>query len=163
MGYHGGMEKDKGPRLLGRQMERLYGKRGWHHPWQIFVLVREWRAIAGPDIAARTMPAYLRRDVLWVYVRNSAMMQHVQMQKPRLIQEVNQRLEGLRISDIRWVLEPADLPQPPARDWRPTAPMPDKEQEEAFRRMASTVADPGCRDALLALWRSFQRGPGREK
>lgn len=158
-----GMEKDKGPRLLGRQMERIYGKRGWHHPWQIFTLVREWQAIAGPEIASRTMPAYLRRDVLWVYVQSSAMMQHAQMQKPRLIAAVNQRLEGLQIRDIRWMLEPADLPAPVDRDWSPAEPAPDPEREEAFRRMASTVADPECRAALLALWRSFQRGPDREK
>ncbi|HEB50017.1 MAG TPA: DUF721 domain-containing protein [Desulfobulbus sp.] len=158
-----GMERDKGPRLLGRQMEQIYGSRGWHHPWQIFALVREWPEIAGPEIAGQSMPAYLRRDVLWVYVRSSAMMQYAQMQKPQLIEAVNQRLEGLAISDIRWMLEPADLPEPVVRDWRPSGPAPDPEREEAFRRMASTVADPECRAALLALWRSFQRDPGQEK
>ncbi len=158
-----GMEKNKGPRLLGRQMEQLYRNRGWHHPWQIFALVRDWEKIAGPEIAARTMPAYLRRDVLWVYVRSSAMMQHVQMLKPHLIGEVNRRLVDLRISDIRWMLEPADLPAPEEGHWRPADPMPDPDREEVFRRMASTVADPECREALLALWRSFQRGPGRKE
>ncbi len=159
----GGMKNEQRPRRLGEQMERIYGEKGWRHPWQIFALVRQWQAIAGKEMAARTMPAFLRRDVLWVYVRNSAVMQHMQMQKPGLLEQVNRHVEGMRITDIRWMLEPADLPAPEERDWRPLQPMPDPDREEAFRRMASTVADPECRAALLDLWRSFQRGPAGRK
>ncbi len=159
----GGMKGDTSPRRLGQEMEQIYGNRGWRHPWQIFTLVRDWGVIAGPEIAGQSMPAYLRQDVLWVYVHSSAMMQNLQMQKPMLIQAVNQRLEGVRIRDIRWLLEPADLPRSVERDWAPAPPAPDPDREEAFRQMASTVADPGCRAALLALWRSFQRDPVQEK
>ncbi|NOQ46473.1 MAG: DUF721 domain-containing protein [Desulfobulbaceae bacterium] len=150
------------PQLLGGQLHHIYGEKNWQGQWELFSLVKNWCEIAGNSIADQTTPAYFRHDVLWVFVRSSAWMQHVQILKPELISKVNQYLRRMEISDIRWLLQPAELcdQQETAGEVRENELDPSREQ--TFRQMASTVDNAHCRNALNALWKTFQK-KGRQR
>lgn len=153
------MQQNDGETLrpLGGYLRSLYAEKAWQGQWELFLLVRKWPSIVGTDLGRVTMPAYFRHDVLWVFVENSAWMQHAQLSKPKLLEQIKNFLSPRDLADIRWLLHPVSELAPrtaaTSKQNRRVSP----EREKAFREMASTVADEGCRKALLQLWLSFER------
>lgn len=141
-------------------LKTLYAEKSWQGQWDLFLLVRKWEAVVGKELAKVTIPAYFRHNVLWIYVDNSAWMQHVQLSKPKLLAQVNATLSPRNISDLRWLLRPVSEQEPRSV----VAPKPKKEispkREKAFREMVSTVEDEQCRKALLQLWKSYEQDDG---
>lgn len=144
-------------RPLAGYFKTLYAERAWHGQWDLFLLVRKWETIVGVEIAKVTVPAYFRHDVLWIYVENSAWMQHVQLSKIQLLELVNRQLSPRVISDLRWLLKPAS-DQVPRSDFEPRQKRKiSPQREKAFRDMVSAVEDKQCRKALLNLWKSYEQ------
>lgn len=141
-------------------LKNLYAEKSWQGQWDLFLLVRKWEAVVGRELAMVTIPAYFRHDVLWVYVDNSAWMQHAQLAKPKLLEQVNAILSPRIISDLRWQLRPISGQEPLSvaapKPKRKISPM----REKAFREMVSTVEDKMCRKALLKLWQSYEQDDG---
>lgn len=131
----------------------LYAKKQWASQWHLFHLVKHWPDIAGEQVARLTAPAYFRQDVLWIFVENSAWMQHLQYAKLDLLQQVRLAVPELVITDLRWLLQPL-VPTVPERTPTPPHPVP-PEKEDAFRGMAASIADKECREALHRLWQAF--------
>jgi hypothetical protein len=139
--------------FLGDTLSAVYATKKWKHQWRLFRLAQDWPLIVGMEVARLTSPAFFRQDVLWIYVQDSAWMQHMQFIKLDLLERVNHALAKQPISDIRWLLQP-EIPQQPARhqpEPHPVAPR----LERSFRQMTESVANDACRESLQRLWQTF--------
>jgi len=138
---------------LGTVFSDVYATKQWATQWRLFRLLQDWPAIVGLEVGRLTSPAFFRRETLWIYVRDSAWMHHLQYVKPDLLARINRHLTEQPIADIRWQLEPQAPPRP-----EPSLPEPhrvDKEQEQSFCRLTETIANQECREALQRLWRTL--------
>lgn len=142
---------------LASQLESLYGRKNWRLLWQTYTLDRNWREIAGREIAKQSRPAYIRNNILWIHVGSSVWMHHLQSIKPQLMDRVRRALPELTVDDIRWILQPLDEPSDTGPPDRRPERTPDPEKASAFERMASTVENSECRAALCRLWRAYQK------
>jgi len=123
--------------------------------WQVHMLVQNWPKIVDDTVAAKTKPAYIQKNILWVYVCNSMWMQHMQAMKLQILKKVRMFLPDADISDIRWLMQPhdtdTDVPDKTHREIKP----PDPERKKAFTEMATIVKNKACRKALCRLWEVF--------
>ena len=133
---------------------KVYALHQWGNQQHLLQLMRDWPQIAGQQVSQLTRPAFFRKDVLWIYVQDSAWMQHMQYVKPDLLQRVNAALTGTVVADLRWQLQPADDREQPARTRRPPQPV-DAEQRQLFRSMTASIGDAACKAALQRLWQAF--------
>lgn len=142
---------------LASHLEDLFGRKNWGLLWQTYTLDRNWSGIAGSDIARHCRPAYIRKNILWITVRSSVWMHHLQSIKPGLLEKVRLALPEVVIDDLRWIMQPVDDQDTnPSRNLRKeSAPDPDKER--TFERMAATIENSECRAALCNLWRAYQK------
>ncbi len=141
------------PTLLADNLAAIYGQRKWDGPWRIYTLVRCWPKLVGSVFAEHSIPAYFRRNELWVYVENSIWMQQMHLGTPDILEKINAFLQsGLSVQDIRWKLLPADLIHPREEQYEPPPIEVDPAAERNFRAMAENIADPEARTALCNLW-----------
>jgi len=110
---------------------QVYALKQWTGPWRLFGLVQDWPGIVGAEVARLTTPAFFRRDVLWIYVQDSAWMHHLQYVKADLLARINQHLQETPISDLRWQLQPAQ-PAPPQSVASPSCLVIDRDREQEF-------------------------------
>jgi hypothetical protein len=156
------MEKQELSRLASH-LQTLFGHRQWHTLWQAFTITRSWHEIAGKDIAARSQPACIQKNVLWVHVQDSVWMQQLQAMKPQLLERVQHAFPEADIRDIRWRLRTAEplSPAAPRRGGRGIK-KPDPEQARAFAQMTANIDNKECRDALYRLWLTFHQHQEQE-
>jgi hypothetical protein len=100
--------------FLGDSLSAIYATKKWKHQWRLFRLVEDWPTIIGTEVARLTAPAFFRQDVLWIFVQDSAWMQHMQFIKLDLMARVNQVMTEQPVTDIRWLLQP-EIPLVPER------------------------------------------------
>jgi len=81
-------------------LSRLMAKTGYARVRSANALDEIWGEVAGP-LASATKAGNVRRGVLDVICRNSAVMQELTFQKQMVIQQLNQRLEGQAIRDLK--------------------------------------------------------------
>ncbi|MBA61757.1 MAG: hypothetical protein CMJ76_05260 [Planctomycetaceae bacterium] len=81
-------------------LSRLMTKTGYSRVQSANVLDKVWGEVAGP-LAAVTKAGNIRRGVLDVICKNSAVMQELTFQKQMVIQQLNQRLDGQTIKKIK--------------------------------------------------------------
>jgi predicted nucleic acid-binding Zn ribbon protein len=94
---------ERGPERLGEILSRLFAARGWGRRQGRLHLERAWTEAAGPDFAAHTRPAALRRGVLEVIVDNAVLLQELtHFHKRRLLAELRQRLPETPLTDLRF-------------------------------------------------------------
>lgn len=137
---------------MASQLQGLFGRRQWHVLWQAFTLAKNWREIVGKEIAARSEPASIQKNILWIHVRDSVWMQQLQAMKPQILDQVQRRFPEADIRDIRLRLrqaEPLAAASPPAGIRKKKS---DPEQARAFARMTAIIENKECRDALYRLW-----------
>ncbi len=56
-------------------------------------LLRVWDSVLGPELAAQCRPEGIRRGVVVALVRDSAWMQRLQMEKPRILEGLSSALD----------------------------------------------------------------------
>jgi predicted nucleic acid-binding Zn ribbon protein len=149
------MEKQELSRLAGH-LQDFFGNRQWHTLWQAFTITQNWHQIVGPEIAGRSQPACIQKNVLWVHVRDSVWMQQLQAMKPRILECVQRGFPEAAILDIRWRLQTAEPLAAAPRTGKGKI-RPDPEQARAFARMTAFIDNKECRDALNRLWLSFHQ------
>lgn len=132
---------------------QVYALKQWTSPWRLFRLVQDWPAVVGAEVARLTTPAFFRRDVLWIYVQDSAWMHHLHFVKTDLLARINQHLQDTPIADLRWQLQPVQPPPQPVVS--PSCHPVDQVREQEFQQLSASIANPECREALRHLWRSF--------
>lgn len=140
---------------LRETFTRVYALHQWGNQQHLIQLLRDWPQIAGKQVSQLTRPAFFRKDVLWIYVQNSAWMQHMQYVKLDLLQRINNALAAITVTDIRWQLQPASDREPSERRKRPLKPV-DPDQRQRFSVMTASIGDTQCQAALLRLWQAFQ-------
>lgn len=138
---------------LKEVLSSVYESKQWTRQWRLFLLVRDWPAIVGEQVAALTAPAFFRRDVLWIHVQDSAWMQHLQYVKIDLLERINAALDDQPANDLRWLQQPFTAPEASrsAPEPRPIDPA----RERLFIEMSNSIPNLECRKALLGLWRAF--------
>jgi predicted nucleic acid-binding Zn ribbon protein len=147
----------KKSKLIGSHLEKVIrGKVGGLH-WDLYQLNRAWGVVVGKRAAAHTQPAWIRKDVLWVFVSGSAWMQELNYIKPEILVKANECLDSVALVDIRWLQQPAQDSSLQPVEFK----VPDRaitpEREEGFLQMSKTVADTDCQQALFKLWQTFQK------
>ena len=94
---------DKGPEKLGEILGRLFTARGWGRRQGRLHLERAWAEAAGPEYAAQTRVAGLRRNVLEVVVGNAVLLQELaHFHKRRLLEALRGKLPGTPLTDLRF-------------------------------------------------------------
>ncbi|WP_028585985.1 DUF721 domain-containing protein [Desulfogranum mediterraneum] len=141
---------------LADDLKHIYEDNSWQRQWALFTLVKRWQAIAGEPLWQVTYPAFFRGEVLWIFVANSAWMQHLQYGKVELLAKIAELLPEVVVNDIRLQLYPPDLPDlsPPPQE-PPVLQEVEPGKEEAFKQLIAGVADEECRRSLHKLWRLF--------
>ncbi len=138
---------------LENTLSEVYSNKKWINQWRLFRLSKDWPAIVGKEVAQLTTPAFFRNDVLWIFVQDSAWMQHMQYIKLDLLERINLVLTEQPVKDLRWQLQPVTLPSPERFVPEPHAV--DPEKERSFRSMTEGVSNKECREALQRLWHIF--------
>jgi predicted nucleic acid-binding Zn ribbon protein len=64
-------------------------------------LLAVWNEALGPELAPHCQLDGVRRGVIWVNVRDSAWMQRVQLEKPRILARLEAALGGPVATDLR--------------------------------------------------------------
>lgn len=63
-----------------------------------------WREIVGAHLASRTEPLRIHNGVLWVFVENSALLQHLTFYAGRMLRRVHEVVPGTSVERIRFTL-----------------------------------------------------------
>jgi predicted nucleic acid-binding Zn ribbon protein len=97
------MATDRGPEAIGEILSRLFAARGWGRRQDRLRLEEVWAEAAGPEFAAYTQVAGLRRGVLEVVVANAIVLQELaHFHKRRLLEHLRRRLPGATVTDLRF-------------------------------------------------------------
>ncbi len=81
-------------------LSRLMSKTGYSRVKSANALDEIWAEVAGP-LASATKAGNVRRGVLDVICKNSAVMQELTFQKQMVIQHLNGKLDGQKIKDLK--------------------------------------------------------------
>lgn len=143
--------------MFATQLEQLIGSHLGRRPLEFILLTRAWKDIVGERVASHTLPAWIRNDVLWVYVDGSAWMQELTFMKPKIQELVNEKLRSVTIVDIRWLQQPLEDKSTSIEKFPQPERVLDPQQEEKFSDMTKIIDDSGCQQALFNLWQTFQK------
>src|SRR5687767_2303521 len=84
------------PERIGDILARLFASRGWGRRQDRLRLEEAWAGAAGPEFAAQTRVAALRRGVLEVVVGSAVLLQELaHYHKRRLLEALRARLAGV--------------------------------------------------------------------
>ena len=99
----------RGPENLREILSRLFTARGWGRRQGRLHLEQAWAEAVGPDHAAQTRVAVLRRGVLEVVVGNAVLLQELaHFHKRRLLEELRRRLSNTPVTDLRFRAGPVE-------------------------------------------------------
>ncbi len=90
---------------LKQVLEELFKRRQWQRRIEIHEVWNFWNEMVGMEISVQAQPYLIRGTVLWVNVSDCIWMQHLHMQKNQLLTQINERLKGDNLTDIRFRLD----------------------------------------------------------
>ncbi len=96
----------RGPRKMGDAIHRLMTLRGYAQRQTTAQCEAAWREAVGSRLAGHSQAGAVRRGVLQVTVRNSAVMQELCFQKKKLLQQLARLAPDQRIQDLRFRVGP---------------------------------------------------------
>jgi hypothetical protein len=95
--------QETGPETLKEILSRLFTARGWGRRQGRLHLEKAWAAAVGPEQAAQTRVAGLRRGILEVEVNNGVLLQELaHFHKRRLLETLRASLAGTTVTDLRF-------------------------------------------------------------
>lgn len=129
----------------------LAGKK-WQHRINLHQVFLFWNDVVGRDIAAHAEPEVIRGKVLWIKVSDSVWMQQLHLQKMLLLEKINDRLQGDKLSDLRFHLDvhsgiPAEVPKGRRRKIKKAVAMPPE-----LENMIGLLESKDTQEALRRLW-----------
>ena len=92
----------RGPKKMADVVSALLSRRGYTQSLWQQECQQAWEATVGAPLAADSRVGPLRRGVLEITVRNSAVMQELSFQKKVLLQQLGRALPQTKISDLRF-------------------------------------------------------------
>ena len=149
------MNKKTDLQKLSNNLQSVFGSKNWHTLWQTHKLVESWPKLVGSSVATKSFPAYIKNNVLWIYVHDSLWMQHLQTQKAQLLDKINTFSDTWVIEDIRWLLQPdVKINNKKTRETNRVKKI-SPEEQKSFEKTASAVPNKECREALCRLWQTY--------
>ena len=97
----------RAPQKMGDLITQLMARRGYGQTMSSDEFRQAWEKVAGP-LAKDSLTGNLRRGVLDVFVRNSAILQEVTFQKRTLLKQLQDILPKHGINDLRFKVGPID-------------------------------------------------------
>ena len=92
-----------GPETLKEILSRLFTARGWGRRQGRLHLEKAWAAAVGPEHAAQTRVAGIKRGVLEVEVASGVLLQELaHFHKRRLLETLRASLPGTPLTDLRF-------------------------------------------------------------
>ena len=151
------MKKKSDLQKLSSNLQKVFGNKSWQLLWETHKLVEEWPKLAGKTIASKSVPAYIRKNTLWIYVHDSVWMQQLQALKPQLLEKVRDFSATTRIQDIRWLLQLYDRDEKKAAVGTGHKSEIDPAEQKDFEKIAAAVENEKCRAALCKLWQVYHK------
>ena len=156
--------KSSSPVDMHQLLDTVFKDKQWSNKLELHAVFKFWDNTVGSEIAAIAQPSLIRGNVLWVKVADSVWMQQLHLQKILLLDKINQRLPGAKLTDIHLQLD-SSLKQPVTtaspKPIQP-APPPDKEREHEFDNLIGSLKDQTLKDSLKSLWLKLQEKRGQE-
>ncbi|KAA1415529.1 DUF721 domain-containing protein [Nocardioides humilatus] len=91
-GMSGAYPDDRDPQLLGGEISRLVGQRGWGLDLQVRGVFARWTEVVGAEIGAHSVPETLTDGVLVVRTDSSAWATQLKLLAPTLVKRLNTEL-----------------------------------------------------------------------
>lgn len=132
-------------------------KKKWQQRLELHAIFQLWNGLVGEDIAAQAQPSLIRGLVLWVKVTDPIWMQQLHLQKPLLLEKINQQLTDIEFTDIRFQLDTAagvSHESSPAAAEKTITP-PAREELRKFEALISPLQNEEVKKSLRNLWISF--------
>ncbi len=150
------MTREERPRMkraapVKALLEKIFRDKGLDGRLREFQTWIVWDETVGPQIAARARPLRIRDGVLEVAVDHPVWMQQLQLLKPRLLTQLNQRLGEEVLKDLFLRLgrkkPPEEAPDaPPSPEWRSV--ILDAAEKESIEALLAPLADPELREQM---------------
>ncbi|MBV5261896.1 DUF721 domain-containing protein [Synechococcus moorigangaii CMS01] len=125
-----------------RLLHELLSQPAWAHQKRFTAVSQRWQQVLPPKSLANSYPIQILDDVLWVATPNHTWSQHLNLQRQRLLAQLNRELtpplQDIRFSTIHWHRKPAYSPQ--AAD--PQAPHPSDVPPKAIAPHHPPAQDP---------------------
>jgi predicted nucleic acid-binding Zn ribbon protein len=90
-----------GPRKLGAVVTQLLSRRGYGQLEASDQVMDAWQNVSG-NLGKQSCPGNIRRGVLDVTVKNSAVLQELSFRKQQLLRELKQHIPDAKIRDIHF-------------------------------------------------------------
>jgi predicted nucleic acid-binding Zn ribbon protein len=87
---------------MGDVLSELMSRRGYAQVQSIAGCAGAWQDAAGTHFARHSRAGHVRRGVLEVIVRNSAVLQELSFQKKQIVQRLAELAPERRIRDVRF-------------------------------------------------------------
>lgn len=143
---------------IAKVLSGMFRERGWDRRLGLHAVFHFWDEVVGSAVALQARPSLIRGKVLWVSVSDSVWMQQLHLQKPSLLERINQRLEGETISDIRFQLDLSLGKQEETRGAPPEkSNTVDPARQRDFERMADALGNNEAKRTLKRLWLKSQK------
>lgn len=159
MGRHHSGKAEKATDIL---RSLLVGKK-WQKRIDLHQVFLFWQEVVGDGIAAHAEPEVIRGTVLWIKVSDSVWMQQLHLQKVLLLEKLNSRLHGDKLSDLRFHLDVNSGTRPeepkPARKRTAKSVPPPPELEN----MIGLLESKDMQEALRRLWSKAHEQELQEK
>ncbi len=89
------------PRAMSDILNGFLRANGLEMPLKQHRLVNAWDEVVGSVVARYTEEKSIRNQTLWVKISSPAVRAEVQMQRTRFVEELNNKVGGQVITDIR--------------------------------------------------------------
>lgn len=136
---------------IGDLVEQLLASKGLTTQLKKYQTWSCWNDVVGPQIARHAQPLRIRDRILEVRVAQPAWMQQLQLLKPKILKQLNERLDGDLLDDI--FLKRGEVTPPetaPTNKPKTTAPLTDDDRSH-INDMLEEVDDPDLRESLAKL------------
>ena len=136
---------------VGDLVEQLLSSKGLTTQLKKYQTWSCWNDVVGPQIARHAQPLRIRDRILEVRVSQPAWMQQLQLLKPKILQQLNERLNEELIEDIylkRGTVTPPE--EPPKRQQKKSEPLTEDDQTH-ISEILEGLDDPVLRKSLSEL------------
>ena len=85
---------------IGEVLRKFLRIEGLESPLNEFRLVESWKDMVGPTIFKYTTNLYIKNQTLYIHLSSSVLRQELQMQRERLVRNLNAKVGAQVITDI---------------------------------------------------------------
>lgn len=149
----------KYPQSIRSLITELAHRKNWSRKLKLYHVFEIWNSLVGDDLCRRARPHLIRGTVLWLNVCDSVWMQQLHMQKRLLLAKINEELDGVELTDIRFQLdvslEQDQVMEVEKQPMPRKGPPPDLENYPELDRCLKDIQDPEIRRAIVKCWRGL--------